>query len=212
MFILGITGGIASGKTTVSQIFSKRYDLPLISFDDISRAIVRPGMPLNTEIRNLFGDEAMLYCGNINREYLRKLICTDAEKRKQIDDLFNPYMKLEFEERIEKLSELNTKIIIVENALIFEFNQYNQYDKIIVVGCSIDDQVKRIVNRDNQTIEDSLGIIKSQLPLESKRKLADYFILNNGTIDDLAKQIDSIFIDISIFIVNKEELLRRRNY
>lgn len=212
MYIIGVTGGIASGKSTVAGILSERYELPLISFDLISREIVAPGKPLNAEIKEEFGRKSILPDGSINRKFLRELVCTSNEKREKIDSLFNPYMISAFSSKLDKLKAEGAKIVIVENAMIFEFEQAHLYNKIIVVGCSDEEQILRVMNRDGQSREHAVGIINSQFSLEQKAKLADFLILNNGSIQNLTKNVDEVFADISISITKEQELLRKKTY
>lgn len=193
MYIVGVTGGIGSGKSTVCRILSERYRIPFIFVDKISREIVLPGCPLNQEIRETFGDEAMLSDGNIDRSYLRNLIITRPDMKELVDKTFQPHMKAEIDKKIAHAQSSGFLVLGIENALMIEFGDTSYIDKIVVVSCSEDLQIARVMERDNTTESAAKGIIALQMPLSEKIKHADVVIVNDKKLADLSSQVDKLY-------------------
>lgn len=196
MLVLGVTGNIGSGKSTVCRILETQYDIPFIYVDKISRYLVKPGMPLLAEVEKQFGKKAILDNGEMNRAYLRNLIITCKESKKILDEMFEPYMINEVKKRIIEHSEFGEHIVGVENALIFEREHQEFYSRILLVGCSEEIQLKRVMERDGQSKEAALGIMKLQIPFEKKRKMADFVIENESTLEVLKKNIDHFYNEL----------------
>jgi len=193
MYVVGVTGGIGSGKSTVCRVLAERFQIPFIYVDKISREIVQPGMPLNVEIREVFGDEAMLSDGNINRAYFRAMIIADPEQKALVDKIFYPHMKNEIDRKLANLKENGFLVVGIENAMMIEFGATSYVNKVVVVACSEESQLRRVMERDNQTEESARGMMKLQMPLEEKRKHADLVITNDGTLAELRDQINSLY-------------------
>jgi dephospho-CoA kinase len=193
MYVVGVTGGIGSGKSTVCRVLAERFQIPFIYVDKISREIVQPGMPLNVEIREVFGDEAMLSDGNINRAYFRAMIIADPEQKALVDKTFYPHMKNEIDRKLANLKENGFLVVGIENAMMIEFGATSYVNKVVVVACSEESQLRRVMERDNQTEESARGMMKLQMPLEEKRKHADLVITNDGTLAELRDQINSLY-------------------
>lgn len=189
---IGITGGIASGKSLVCS-FLKDLGIPVISADEIVRELQRDTFYLG-KIKELFGDE-VFEGEKLNRKKLASIIFSDENKRNLLNKLLHPPVLSEIKKRIENLK--NHKIIAVEVPLLFEVGIENWFDEVWVVYIPKDLQVRRIMERDNITEEEALLRINSQIPLEDKIKKASYVIYNDKDKDYTKKQVE----DRILFII-----------
>lgn len=187
--ILGLTGGIASGKSTVSKYFSS-LNIPIIDADTVARDVMRAGSPVVKEIREHFGEEVVLENGEINRDYLGKLIFTYPEKRKQLNEIVQGEIREEIEKKREKVLQKNPALIILDIPLLYEEKYETEVDEVMVVYVDSDVQKERLLKRNTDlTEEQASNRILSQIPLSEKAKLADVLIDNNGTIEQTLQQV-----------------------
>lgn len=188
MFKIGLTGGICTGKTYVLKIFEdlKCYT---IRADDIAKEILfSDNEIINNKIESVFGKDIFLSDNSINKEAFTKLLFSDSKKREFINNVIHP---LVMEERHKIIKDLeNTemyKFLIYESALLVESNSYKEFDKIIVVYTNPDEQLKRLIERDELTEEEATMKIKAQFPLSEKLKIADYTIDTSGSFESTHK-------------------------
>lgn len=183
---IGVTGGIASGKSLVCS-FLREFGIPVISADEIVKELQKDAYYL-MKIKELFGSE--VFDGeNLNRKKLANIIFSDENKRKLLNKLLHPPVLLEIKKRMESLKD--HKIIAVEVPLLFEVGIEDWFDEIWVVYIPKDLQVKRIIERDNITEEEALLRINSQISLENKVKRANYVIYNDKDIEYTKKQVEN---------------------
>jgi dephospho-CoA kinase len=193
MLLIGLTGGIASGKTTVSNMFVK-LGAHLIDADVIARDIVKPNQAAWEEIVAVFGDSVLDDKKEIVREKLASVIFDDPEKRKQLEAITHPRIIEEENRRVNKLRKNNTSgIIILDAALLIEAGHHNRVDKLIVVSLNKDAQIKRLKERDGLSFTDAEKRLDSQMPLDEKIKLADYVIDNSKPLNEVEKQVSEIY-------------------
>ena len=189
--VIGLTGGIGTGKSTVSQIL-KEKDFPVIDLDIISHEVIKFPMVMEKIIEN-FGKEVLEYnnTGNwiISREKLGRVIFGNREKRLILNSIMHPEILHIMREKILECKKEN-KIIFVEIQLLFEVQWEKEFDYILLVSAEKDTQVKRILARDKRSKEEALSIINSQMTLDEKKKRSDYVIENDGNIQDLERKID----------------------
>lgn len=187
--ILGLTGGIASGKSTVSKYFAS-LNIPIIDADLVAREVMRAGSPAVKDIREQFGEEVLLENGEINREYLGELVFTYPEKRKQLNEIVQGRIRTEIADQTKALLEKNPPLIILDIPLLYEETYETEVDEVMVVYVDADVQKERLLKRNTDlTEEDASNRILSQIPLAEKAKLADILIDNNGTIEQTLAQV-----------------------
>ena len=189
--VIGLTGGIGTGKSTVSQIL-KEKKFPVIDLDIISHEVIKFPKVVEKIVEN-FGKEVLEYnnIGNwiVSREKLGRVIFGNREKRLILNSVMHPEILRIMREKILECKKEN-KIIFVEIQLLFEVQWEKEFDYILLVSAEKETQIKRILSRDNRSKEEALSIINSQMSLDEKKKRSDYVIENDGNIQDLEKKVD----------------------
>lgn len=190
--VIGLTGGIGTGKSTVSQILKDR-GFPVIDLDVISHEVIEFSSVVEKIVQN-FGREVLDEdeAGNctISREKLGKIIFSDKKKRLALNSIMHPeILKVMHKKILECKSEKN-KIIFVEVQLLFEVQWEKEFDYILLVAAKRDMQVRRVLERDKRSEEEAWNIINSQMSLDEKREKSDFVIENDGNMDDLNKKVD----------------------
>ena len=193
MLLIGLTGGIASGKTTVSNMFVK-LGAHLIDADVIARDVVKPDKPAWKEIVSAFGELVLDDKKEIIREKLAAAIFNSPEKRKQLEAITHPRI-IEEENRLINEIRKNNKpgIIILDAALLIEAGHHNRVDKLIVVYLNKNTQIKRLRKRDSLSFADAKKRLDSQMSLNEKVNLANYVIDNGKSTDESEKQVSQIY-------------------
>lgn len=192
--MIGLTGGIATGKSTVANIF-KGLGSAVIDIDGIAREVVMPGTKAYQEIVAAFGRKVLNPGQDINRTRLAHLIFKDRALREKLNKITHPAIIKEMKRRAGIVSSS----VVVDVPLLFEANLNNLFDKIIVVQCSQETQIKRLRKRDNLSTEEARQKIASQLSLEAKAKRADFVIDNNGTFEETERQVKRIWEELISF-------------
>lgn len=190
--IVGLTGGIASGKSTVSNIF-RELGIEIIDADIKAKEISERKDVIN-EIENIFGKDVININGQIDRIKLKEIVFGNKEKLKKLNDVFHPKVMAEF----KKIKENNDKndIIIFDVPLLFETEMDKICDKVIVVYTDEMTQIKRMIERDNITEELARKIINSQMSLKEKLEKSQIHIENNGTLENLKEKIKNIYKEL----------------
>lgn len=189
--IIGLTGGIAAGKSSVSD-YLRKMGAEIIDADKISSDIIEDRKIINNIVEE-FG-ENILSGKKINKKKLRKIIFENSEKREKLNKIMHPSILEKVKENISKYEK--NKIVIVDMPLLYEVGFEKEVEKVIVVYCSLEIQLSRIIKRDNVNYEEALNTIKSQMDIKEKIKKADYLIENNGTIDELKNKIYDLIKNI----------------
>lgn len=188
--VLGLTGGIASGKSTVSEYF-KTFEIPIIDADKVAHDVMRAGQPVVRDIAETFGEEIILPNGEIDRKKLGQIVFKDSDKRKQLDNLVRAEIRDEIDRRIKVLMNEKKPLIILDIPLLFEAGYEKMVDEVMVVYVDTATQKERLLKRNTDlTSEDATNRIQSQMPLKDKAKKADVVIDNQGTIDATRKQVE----------------------
>lgn len=185
--LIGLTGGIACGKTTVSNYLKNFYQLPILDADIFAREAVAPGEVLLEEIRQRYGNKVIMPEGNLNRQALGEIIFQDPLEKTWLESKIHPYVRQRFQQEINT-STHSTLILVIP--LLFEAKMTDLVTEIWVVYCSQEEQIKRLKQRDRLQEEQAISRINSQLPLEYKRRLADVTLNNSFNLEDLSIQID----------------------
>jgi dephospho-CoA kinase len=189
--IIGLTGGIASGKSTVARMIQD-MDIPLIDADVEARKVVEKGEKAYLQIIEAFGSEVLKATGDIDRVKLGSIVFHDEDKRLQLNAIVHPAVRESMNDEKVKYVDLGNSVVVLDIPLLFESKLTNMVDKTILVYVDAEVQLNRLMSR-NQLIEsEAMARIKSQMPLIEKIKLADAVIDNNGTINDTQTQLIQI--------------------
>ncbi|QLE55613.1 dephospho-CoA kinase [Nostoc sp. TCL26-01] len=185
--IIGLTGGIATGKTTVANYLASAYNLPVFDADIYARDTVSVGSPILSAIAQRYGKEILLADGNLNRQMLSEIIFPHPEERHWLESVIHPYVRDRF---LQNIAESAASSIVLVIPLLFEAQMTDLVTEIWVVSCSQSQQLQRLIARNNLTPEQAQTRINSQLSLIEKAALADVVIDNSSTLEALLKQID----------------------
>ncbi len=180
-FILGLTGGIGSGKSAASQWFESQ-GIVVVDADIVAREIVEKGQPALKKIQEAFGDWTLTANGELNRRALREHIFKDASARQQLESITHPAIRASI---IQQLQAATSPYAILVSPLLFETNQHELTQRTLLIDASEDLQILRASQRDGQSIEQIEKIIAAQMPRLEKQNHADDIILNDGHIDHL---------------------------
>lgn len=192
--VIGITGGIASGKSTVSEyIKSKGY--PILDADVYARKVVEPGSEGLEKIVEAFGDSVLNKDGTMNRKAVGEIIFNDKEKREVLNNITHPRIRQMMNEERDRL--LETTHVFQDIPLLFENGIENQMDEIIVVYVEEDVQIKRLMERNGLSYKDAKARVDSQMSLNDKKSRADVVFDNSKSIEELYKQIDDYLNSLS---------------
>ena len=188
MLTIGLTGGIACGKSTVASII-QNLGVPVLDADQVARDVVAVGSDGLNAIKRVFGTNICLHDGQLNRVALRNVILHNPDAKKQLEDITHPRI---FQAMIvwqQQQVNLGHSISLVEAALMVETGSYKMYDGVIVTSCSPELQCQRLMKRNNITEVEARRWIESQLPLPEKEAIADWVIHNNGSLQSLQHTI-----------------------
>jgi len=190
---LGVTGGIASGKTTVARILEE-LGAKLIDFDVLSRTVVEPGKPAWRDIRAHFGEQVLLRDKTLDRKKLGKIVFGDEAKRKMLENFIHPRIYEEFHRRVREISSREPGVIIEGVVpLLFEVNLQPLFHKILLVYIPRELQIERLMKRDEISREIANQILNAQFPIEEKKKQADFIIDNSGALSETRRQAEEIW-------------------
>ncbi len=195
-FKVGLTGGIASGKSTVSKLF-ETLGIPVIDTDIIAREAVIPGQPALRKITELFGLDILHQDKTLNRSKLRSLVFSDANKRQQLEAILHPVIRRMTLEAAENVTSPYTIIVV---PLMFETGFNKLTDRVISVNSDEEQRLTRLIERDSINETEGRNIIASQISSAERNRLADDIIENTGSIDALAEQVNALhkkYLDIS---------------
>jgi len=189
--LIGLTGGIASGKSTVAKIL-ERLGAVVVNADTLSREVVEPGREAWNEIVGTFGADVLQPDQTLDRQKLRAIIFDHPEARKKLETIIHPRVRALAEERIRQHAAAGYEIIAYEVPLLFEGNLQDSLRPVILVACAVETQRRRLQHRDQLDAATAQKHIDAQMSLEEKRRLADYVIENDGDLDDLDRQVRAI--------------------
>lgn len=192
--VVGLTGGIASGKSTVSNML-KEMNITVIDADVESRKAVQNGEPAYKQIVESFGPQMVLPNGEIDRQKLGSIIFHDEQKRKLLNSIVHPEVRRRMNEKKDLAIKGKERIVILDIPLLFESNLINMVDQTLLVYVDRSIQLARLMERNQLTKEEAEARIQSQMPLAEKMKLADKIINNNGSLTETKKQLNKILAD-----------------
>lgn len=193
--ILGVTGGIACGKSTVTELL-RGEGATIVSADELAREVVSPGSPVLAELVAYFGTEIMRADGELDRPRLAAQIFADPAKRRELNRITHPAIAALAEVRLSELRRQGVPLVIYEAPLLFEAGAEHRVDAVLVVSVSDREQLVRLMTRDNLSATDARARIAAQFPLAAKVARADYIIDNSGTLESTAAQVKALYREL----------------
>ncbi len=186
--IIGLTGGIGSGKSIVTHYLSEK-GVPIIDADLIARQIVKPSQPALPAIVSVFGEDILTTSGELDRKALGKIVFSDKQKRKQLEAILHPQIRKGIKNEIQN-KKSDYPYILVDIPLLIEQNYQSLFDQIWVVDCLPEQQIQRVRQRDNLSRNEIKNIMASQANHQQRLHFADKVLDNSGSLDKLYRQLD----------------------
>jgi len=185
---IALTGGIASGKTAVAQLFAQ-HSIPVLDTDQIARDVVEPGQPALAQIVESFGTDILDASGRLDRARMRDRVFAEPAQRKLLESILHPAIRSELNRRsLEAEGPYQVHVI----PLLVETGQRGNYDRVLVVDCPEAEQMRRLTLRDGSTVEQARNILAAQVSREQRLSVADDVIVNTGTVEDLVGFVDTL--------------------
>lgn len=201
-YIVAVTGGIGSGKSTVCAAFARR-GVPVIDADLVAREVVTPGSEGLREVVAAFGAEVLNADGGLDRALLRQLVFQDDQKRKRLEGILHPLIRGGI---LAKIHALRANYCLLAIPLLVEKSGYDFIDRILVVDCPVEAQLQRVIERDKLTAAEVQAIMATQASRETRLRYADDVIVNAGGVAELESQVDTLHQQyLSLADLNKED-------
>jgi len=187
---VGLTGGIACGKSTVAGMLVRRGAFS-IDLDQIAREVVLPGSPVLARVADCFGQGILNTDGSLNRKALGEIVFNDPNARKKLESIMHPPIRALMKERMAALEQAHPdRLVVVEVPLLYESGLQAMFDEVMVVYVPRDMQLARLQEREGLSLEQAEKRLNAQLPIEDKKKWADVVIDNSGTLEQTERQVD----------------------
>jgi dephospho-CoA kinase len=197
MLRVGLTGGIASGKSTVARAF-RELGAHVIDADRIARDVVPPGSPALARIARAFGAEMLKADGSLDRAALGSVVFADAGKRRVLEGILHPLILAEIDRRIGELERADPQgVVVVEAALILELGRQDEYDAVVVVWADDEQQRRRLTMRDNLSADEAARRIGAQMPLAEKRRRARFVVDNSADQATCRANAERVFAELT---------------
>ena len=188
MFVIGLTGGIGSGKSAVSDRFAQ-HGITIVDADVASRVVVEPGRPALTRIAEHFGAELITSSGTLDRALLRSKVFSSEQERKWLEALLHPLIAEEIQ---SGLANSRSPYTVLVSPLLLETTQHSYVDRILVVDVPVELQLRRTMARDKNSESQVRAIIAAQMARDTRRSRADDLISNDGSLEQLQQQVDAL--------------------
>jgi len=186
--VVGLTGGIASGKTTVALMFND-LGIPVLDADDLAREVVEPGTPGLAAIVEEFGEDVLDEEGGLDRKKVADLVFGDEEARETLNAIMHPRIGAAGVEHMRSFEDFEAPYLIYEGALLVETGAYKAFQALVVVSAEESVQRLRLIARDGFTLPEANARIEAQLPLDRKIAVADYVVTNNGDLEATRREV-----------------------
>ncbi len=196
MRIYGLTGGIASGKSTVARLL-REHGAHVVDADLLARAVVAPGSEALQEIEVRFGPQMLLPSGELDRKALGAVVFADPSARTELDAITHPRIAQAGHDAMAALAQQGESLAFYEAALLVENNLQHDMDGLIVVAIPRDVQLQRLQARDEIDLDEARARLEAQLPLADKLRVADFVIDNMGSESDTAEQVQKLWLQLS---------------
>jgi dephospho-CoA kinase len=208
MLIVGLTGGVASGKTTVSRVL-KEEGAYIIDADQMARELVQPDTPAWRKLVRAFGKDILREDGSLHRKKLADRVFTNLGQRKLLNQILHPRIRKEMERRAKEIGQKDPEAVVVIDApLLVELGDHRKMDKLIVVTSTQTQQIERLKERDGISSEEALRIFSSQMPVEEKVTLADFVIRNVGSLQETKKKTREVYKELKKVVVQTKKTRR----
>lgn len=194
-YVLGLTGGIASGKSTVSNYLYEQGAV-IVDADLAARQVVEPGAAGLAQLTAEFGQKIVDEAGGLDRAALGKIIFNDQKKRELVNQILHPLIKKEMLAQVKLAEHKGTSLVILDIPLLFESHCEQYCDAVLVVDVTPEVQVQRLMERNNYSKAEALARISSQMDPSTRRRLADFIVDNNGSQAETFKQVEQILEEI----------------
>ena len=197
--IIGLTGGIACGKSTVTQLL-QRKGADIIDLDQIGHELLKANSPVMKQLLKTFGPEVLDLSGDVNRTKLGKIVFADPLARQQLNDIVHPEIhRISRQLAQSKVKNQADSIVVIESPLLIESGGYRSVDYVVMVSATPDQQIVRLMKRSleqNKTMTqlDAEKRIAAQMSLKEKMAYADYIVDNQGDLTELGKQVDQLWL------------------
>ena len=205
MLIVGLTGGVATGKTAVSEVLEEEGAY-IIDADQIARELVEPHGPAWNELVRAFGKKILGGDESIDRKKLADMIFVDPNQRKRLNQILHPLITEEINRRTREIGQKNPEAIVVIDApLLIEVGYHRRVDKVMVVVSIRAEQIERLKVRDGINSEEVLRILSSQMPVEEKVTYADFVIRNEGSLAEVRERAKEVFGELKKIAVQRDK-------
>ncbi len=194
-YFLGLTGGIASGKSTADEFFKKKK-IPIIDSDLIAHQIMEIGQNGYKAVIDYFGTDILNEDQTINRRKLGGIVFNDKVKLKKLNELTHPLVHQEIKQQMAQYRANQEKLVVIDVPLLFESGFESLCNGILVISITPELQIERLMKRNDFTKKEAIARINNQMPLSEKEKRATYVVANTGTIDDLEKKLSDLLQEI----------------
>ena len=193
---VGLTGGIASGKTTVARILAE-HGAFVLHADELAHEVIAPGGPAYEAVIEQFGREILDERGYVDRSILGRMVFHDTKAREQLNAIVHPAVRAEYAHRIEEYAPLgHAPIAVFDAALLVETGIHTEFHRLIVTSCDRGAQIRRLLHRNQLSVEEAQARIDTQLPLERKLSFADYVIDTGETLRSTRMQTDKVYTQL----------------
>jgi len=198
MLKVGLTGGISSGKSTVADML-EQVGCRVLRLDPLAHELMAPGQPAYQEIVAAFGRDILAPDGSIARQKLARLVFADRKKLEQLNAIVHPRVIMQVEAQLAELAAaMPAGIVVVEAALLIESGYYRQLDKLIVTWCTPEQQLERLTARTGLSRAEAAQRLAAQLPIEEKRRYADYEIDCSGALERTRAQVEEVWARLQV--------------
>lgn len=191
MLLVGVTGGIGSGKSTVARMLERRGAV-VFDADELARRATEPGTPGHAATARRFGPGVLAADGSLDREALARRVFRDPEARRALEAIVHPEVFRLLSEGVEPYRGTN-RVVVFDAPLIVETGFRSACDVVVVVSARLEDQVARVTAARGMSAEDARGRIAAQAPQEEKERVADVVIRNDGSLEDLERKVDALW-------------------
>ena len=197
--LVGVTGGIASGKSTVARMLEE-LGAPVIDFDALSRSVVEPGKPAWKDIVAYFGEQVLLEDKTLDRKKISEIVFRDPEKRKRLEGFTHPRIYEDFRRLVKEYTQEDPDVIIqVVVPLLIEANLQYLFHKLLLVYIPQEKQIERLMDRDKISREMAQNILTAQLPIDEKKGYADFIVDNSGSLEETKRQVGEVWQKLKKF-------------
>lgn len=200
---VGLTGGIAAGKSAVVAILRK-HDVPVIDCDQLARDAVAPGAACLEKVIERFGQSAVTATGGLNRQFIAEQVFSDETKRIELEQIIHPYVEARMLAESRNMFSGGERLVVADVPLLFEVGWQKYFDEIWLVVCADDSRIKRLIARDKLNIETATARMAAQLSQTEKVKLADVILNNDKTFVELERQVVELVNKIKCRFVDEK--------